>query len=96
MRRVASPVTVVLLCLFVLTPFVWASTAESWTSGIADDEPNDIVQIVAHDQVAVVRSEPLFTFRGALVVVGRLVLADLTPALDIAPSGSDTRAPPLS
>lgn len=95
MRWVVYPSTVALVCLLILTPFVWASTAESWTSGIADYEPNDVVQIVAHDHVAVVASEPIFTFHGTLVVVGRLVFSDLTPALEVVPSGSHTRAPPL-
>lgn len=96
MRRVAYPLTAVLVCLVILIPFVWASTAESWTDGIADYEPDDIVQIVAHDHVAVVHSEPVFSFHSALIVVGRLVLPDRTPALEVVPSSSHTRAPPLS
>ena len=96
MLQVARLITVVLVCLLILAPVVWASTAETWIHGIYDYESDDVVQVIAHNDLAAVHSKLIFSFDDALVVVGRLVLPDRTSALEIAPSASRTRGPPLS
>ena len=96
MERLASTITALLAALLILTPLVWASTAETWTNGIYDYESDDAVQVVAQGTVAAVHSKPIVSFDGALVVVDRLVLRDRTPNLEVASSVSQTRGPPLS
>jgi len=96
MPRVAGAITVLLASLLILTPIVWASTAETWTNGIYDYESDDVVQVIAHSDVAAVHSNPIFSFDGALVVVGRVVLLDRTSGLEVVPSASHPRGPPFS
>ncbi len=96
MLRLTGAITVLLAPLLVLTPLVWASTAETWTNGIYDYESDDVIQVIAQHNVAAVHSKPIVGFDEALVVVGRLVLLDRTTDLEVAPSASQTRGPPLS
>src|SRR6516225_5412503 len=96
MLRHAGAIMVLLAPLLILTPLVWASTAETWTNGIYDYESDDVIQGIAQGTVAVVHSKPIVSFDGALVVVGRLVLRNRTSNLEVAPSASQTRGPPLS
>ncbi len=91
-----APITALLVAVLLLTPFVWASTAETWTHGIYDYESDDILQIVGHNDVAAVTSHPILNFDDSLVIVGRLALPDRTSAIDVVLSGSQTRGPPLS
>jgi hypothetical protein len=93
--RVASAIGPLLAALLVLTPVVWASTAETWTNGIYDDESDELVQVVAHDHVVAVHPNPVFNFDGAFVVVGRVLLPAHRPPLDVPPSASHSRSPPL-
>ena len=96
MLRFTSTITALLAPLLILTPLVWASTAETWTNGIYDYESDDVVQVVAQGTVAAVHSKPIVSFDGTLVIVGRLVLCDRLSNLEVAPSASQTRGPPLS
>jgi len=96
MQRLAGAIAALLVSLLILTPLVWASTAETWTSGIYDYESDDVVQVVAQANVAAVHSKPILSFDGALVVVDRLVLRNRTSKPEVAPSASPTRGPPLS
>lgn len=85
-----------LASLLILTPVVWAGTAETWTNGIYDYESDDVVQAIAHHDVAAVHSNSISSLDGALVAVGHLVLSDRTFALEVVPSARHTRGPPLS
>ena len=96
MLRHAGAIMVLLAPLLILTPLVWASTAETWTNGIYDYESDDVVQVTAQGNVAAVLSKPIVSFAAALVVVGRLVRPDRTSNLEVVPSASQTRGPPLS
>ncbi len=95
MSRAERPITALLVAALLLTPFVWASTAETWTHGIYDYESDDILQIVGHNDVAAVPSDPSPNFDGSLVIVGRLALPDRTSAIDVALPAAQTRGPPL-
>lgn len=95
MLRLAGAITALLAPLLILTPLVWASTAETWTNGIYDYESDDAVQVIAQGTVAVIHSKPIVSFDGALVVVDRLVLRDCTSDVEVAPCASQTRGPPL-
>lgn len=96
MSRAERPITALLVAVLLLTPFVWASTAETWTHGIYDYESDDILQIVGHNDVAAVPSHPILSFDSALVIVGRFALPDRTAAIDVVLAASQTRGPPLS
>ena len=96
MLRLAVAIAALLAPLLVLTPFMWVSTAETWTNGIYDYESDDVVQVIAQGNAAAVHSKPIVSFDGALVVVGRLVRPDRTSNLEVVPSASQTRGPPLS
>jgi hypothetical protein len=96
MLRMAGAITALLAPLLILTPLVWASTAETWTNGIYDYESDEVVQVIAQGNAAAVHSKPVVSFDGALIVIGRLVLPDRTSNLEVAPSASQTRGPPLS
>jgi hypothetical protein len=96
MARAPGAIAVVLACLLILTPVLWASTAETWTNGIYDYESADVVEAIAHNAVAAVHSNPIASFAGALVAVGRLVLSDQTFDLEVVPSARHTRGPPLA
>jgi hypothetical protein len=96
MARAPGAITAVLVSLLVLTPLVWASTAETWTSGIYDYESADVVEAIAHNNVAAVHSNPIFSFNSALVAVGRLIPPEQASHLDVVPSARHTRGPPLS
>ncbi len=96
MSRAERPITGLLVALLLLTPFVWASTAETWTHGIYDYESDDILQIVGQNDVASVPSSLSLHLNGALVIVGRLALPDQTSAIDVVLPASQTRGPPLS
>jgi hypothetical protein len=96
MQRFAGAIRALLGPLLILTPLVWAATAETWTNGIYDYESDDVVQVVVQGTVAAVHSKPIVSFDVALVVVGHLVLRDRTSNLEVAPSASQTRGPPLS
>jgi hypothetical protein len=93
--RVASAIGPLLAALLVLTPVVWASTAETWTNGIYDYESDELAPVVAPDHVVAVHPNPVFNFDGAFVVVGRVILPEHRPPLDVPQSASHSRAPPL-
>ncbi len=96
MSRSERPITALLVAVLLLTPFVWASTAETWTHGIYDYESDDILQVVGQNDVAPVPSSLSLNINGGLIIVGRLALPDQTSAIDVVLSPSQTRGPPLS
>lgn len=96
MSRAECPIAALLVAVLLFTPFVWASTAETWTHGIYDYESDDILQIIGQNDVAAVPSNLTLNLNGALVIVGRLALPDQTPAIDVVLPTSQTRGPPLS
>jgi hypothetical protein len=94
MRRLAMS-SLTLVALIVLTPVVWASTAETWTDGIYDYEAEGTVQ-VAVDSVATVDCAPIPDLGPAALVLG---LVTLLPEVSIhgnALPPVPARAPPLS
>ncbi len=90
------PLAALLVAVLLLTPFVWASTPETWTDGIYDYESDEILQIVGQSDVAAVVSSASLPLTGALLVVGRLNLPDQTAAIEVVRPASQTRGPPLS
>jgi|RhiMetStandDraft_4_1073278.scaffolds.fasta_scaffold106200_2 hypothetical protein len=96
MSRAERPITALLVAVLLLTPFVWASTAETWTHGIYDYESDEILQVVGQKDVAPVPSSLSLNLNGALVIVGLLALSDQTSAIDVLLPAPQTRGPPLS
>jgi hypothetical protein len=94
MRRLAALVAL-LVGLIVLTPWVYASTAETWTDGIYDAESDELAQ-ATRPADGVVERLPWLAVGPVLAVVR----ADAPPDDARVPSCSfhaaANRAPPLS
>jgi hypothetical protein len=98
MSRRWAPASALLALLIILlgvvSPFVWASTADFWVAGIHDAESDNVVQAVVSVE-GVVEHFPTRPI-GAAAVVPFVRPADGGAPLRYALSALAPRAPPLS
>jgi len=66
-------VVVTLVVLVVLTPVVWAGTAETWTDGIYDYESDTMIQATI-GFAATVQRAPILDLRKVSTVLGLVTL----------------------
>jgi hypothetical protein len=83
-----------LVVLIVLTPVVWASTAETWTDGIYDYEFDSTIH-AAVGSAATVQCAPILDLRQASTVLGLVTLPPEVAIERNALPPIPARAPPL-
>jgi hypothetical protein len=94
MRASRSPI-ILLIGLFVFTPFAFASTYEAWSAGIYDAETDEILR-AAKCPDAAIECAPLVVARYVPAVATVALVRDDSAAPAVVLPARPCRAPPAS
>jgi hypothetical protein len=92
----ALVVRAVLSALLVIGSPLVVATAEQWSDGIFDAEPDDLGQVITRGADTLIDSHPVLVPGPGLSAVCEVVLSHPRPRSLIVRSGSYPRSPPLS